>query len=190
MGSSHGLFLALLSQNAFLLLSQHSSHFPSACLAFALSANYSSNPASSGYFLICLAFSDHLNFCCTCLWIPHGLLDWDYFILWFILICRCTICMIFFHGTESILSRNRIPSLRVTIQSSGGHTESKVDLAEEGWRLVSESLRLRFSFRPKGSKYSGRETETAGRLAGEAERYSRCGVQAWKHRVRVLLFSC
>lgn len=59
-----------------------------------------------------------------------------------------------------------------------GHSESKVGLAEEGWRLVSESLRLRFSFRPKGSKYSGRDTETVGRLAGEAGRYSRYGVQA------------
>jgi len=30
--------------------------------------------------LICLPFRDHLNFSCTCLWIPHGLLGWDYFV--------------------------------------------------------------------------------------------------------------
>ena len=69
--------------------------------------------------LICLPFRDHLNFSWTSLWIPHGLIGWDYFVVWFILICRCTMCMIFFHGTKSILSRSRTPSLRVTIRSSG-----------------------------------------------------------------------
>lgn len=69
--------------------------------------------------LICLPFRDHLDFYCTCLWIPHGLLGWDYFVFWFILISRCTMCMIFLYGTESILSGSRNPSLRVTIRSSG-----------------------------------------------------------------------